>query len=149
MKVRVIIAGSRTITDLSLIQIAVDESGFQISEVVCGGARGVDNLGRKWAGNGNRLPVKLFPADWNTYGKRAGYLRNAQMADYADALIAVWDGKSRGTRHMIDIARSKGLAVYIKTIGEQGVSEGCVDIHTPKIPNELYTHPTPGKRGHQ
>ena len=60
-------------------------------------------------------PVKKFPADWGGLGKRAGYLRNEQMADYADALIAVWDGKSKGTKHMIDSAASKGLIVKVFT----------------------------------
>ena len=116
---KVIIAGSRTINDLSLIQLTVDESGFQVSEVVCGGARGVDDLGRKWAGNGNRIPVKLFPADWITYGKSAGYLRNRQMAEYADALIAIWDGKSKGTMHMINLATKKNLKVHVKIVGAE------------------------------
>jgi len=110
---KTIIAGSRTINDLRLLEQVIEDSGFTITEVVCGGARGVDDLGRKWAGNGNRVPVKMFPADWDTHGKSAGYKRNVEMANYADALIAVWDGQSRGTKHMIDIARSKGLTVFV------------------------------------
>jgi hypothetical protein len=113
IQMKTIIAGSRTINDLRLLEQVIEDSGFTITEVVCGGARGVDDLGRKWAGNGNRVPVKMFPADWDTHGKSAGYKRNVEMANYADALIAVWDGQSRGTKHMIDIARSKGLTVFV------------------------------------
>lgn len=108
---RTIIAGSRTITDYGLVIDAVRDSGFTISEVVCGMARGVDLLGKRWA-HDYGVPVKEFPADWNTHGKRAGYLRNEQMAEYADALIAVTTG-SPGTRHMIDIAKRKGLKVFV------------------------------------
>lgn len=110
---KTIIAGSRTITDLRLIELVIEQSQFNITEVVCGGARGVDELGRKWAGNGNKIPVKLFPAQWDTFGKSAGYKRNVQMAEYADALIAIWDGESKGTKHMIDIAHKHNLRVYI------------------------------------
>lgn len=113
---RTIIAGSRSITDLRLLEKVIEDSGFLITEVVCGGARGVDDLGRKWAGNGNRLPVKLFPAKWDEFGKSAGYRRNAEMAEYGEALIALWDGISRGTKHMIDIATKKGLKVYVRDL---------------------------------
>ena len=113
---KTIIAGSRTITDIQIVEEAINNSQFDITEVVCGGARGVDDLGRKWAGNGNRIPVKLFPAKWDLFGKSAGYKRNAEMANYADALIAVWDGESRGTKHMIDNAKRKGLKVYVHQI---------------------------------
>ena len=61
----------------------------------------------------NNISLMCFPADWNKYGKRAGYIRNEQMAKEADALIAFWDGKSKGTKHMIDIARSKGLLIRV------------------------------------
>ena len=109
---RTIIAGSRSISDYDTIVDAVHKSGFNITEVVSGAARGVDRLGEKWA-NRYGIPVKQFHAEWERYGKKAGYLRNEKMADYANALIAVWDGQSRGTEHMIRIARAKGLKVYI------------------------------------
>lgn len=108
---KTIIAGSRTITDLSLLEDVIKESGFNITEVVCGGARGVDELGRKWAEN--KVPVKLFAANWNVFGKRAGYIRNVEMADYAEALILLWDGRSKGSKHMLDIADKKGLKIYL------------------------------------
>lgn len=113
---KVIIAGSRGITNLSIVKQVIESSGFLIKEVVCGGARGVDSLGKEWAGN--KIPVKLFLPDWDTYGNSAGYRRNIEMAKYADALIAIWDGTSKGTMHMIDIARNLGLRLHVKVINE-------------------------------
>lgn len=86
--------------------------GFKITEIVCGGAAGVDEWGKQLAQNYG-IPVKLMLADWDQYGKKAGYIRNAAMADYADALIAIWDGKSPGTKMMIELARKKGMPVEV------------------------------------
>lgn len=109
---KVIIAGSRTITDARLVEEAIRLSGFHITEVVSGKApNGVDGLGEAWATR-NQIPVAQFPADWDTYGKAAGPIRNAQMAKYADALICVWDGVSPGSNNMIRTARSAGLPVF-------------------------------------
>lgn len=109
---KTIIAGSRDCTDMNQLLAAIRKCGWSVSEVVCGMARGADELGRQWASR-NQIPVKKFPANWTRYGKSAGYRRNCEMADNADALIALWDGKSRGTKHMIDIAYTRGLAVFI------------------------------------
>lgn len=109
---KTIIAGSRGITKYSIVCDAVQASRFLITEVVSGGARGVDRLGEEYARK-HALPVKQFIPDWNAHGKSAGFKRNVEMAEYAQALIAVWDGESRGTKHMIDIARSKGLNVHV------------------------------------
>lgn len=109
---KVIIAGSRTITALSLIERAIAESGFDISEVVCGMARGADMLGYKWAQR-HQKPVREFPADWQKNGRGAGPIRNQEMADYANALIAVWDGRSAGTYDMISRAKQRGLRVHV------------------------------------
>ena len=79
------------------------------------GWRGVDSMGEEWA-KSKSIPVRRFPADWDGLGKAAGFIRNAEMADYADALIAVWDGKSRGTANMIEVAKKKGLKVHVKEI---------------------------------
>lgn len=108
----VIVAGSRTITNLQVVTVAIERSGFRVAEVVSGCARGADQLGEAWA-RSQHLPVKQFPADWDRYGKRAGYLRNELMSEYADALVAIWDGISSGTKHMIEKARERGLKVYV------------------------------------
>lgn len=99
---KVIIAGSRTITDYKLVKEFVDKQELDITEIVCGKASGVDSLGEKYALEKN-IPVKYFPADWNAYGKSAGYKRNLQMGEYGDLLILIWDGKSKGSKLMKDI----------------------------------------------
>lgn len=115
---KTIIAGSRTIKDGALIEQAVKESGFKISKVLCGGAKGADVLGRNYA-KSKEIPVLEFPADWTKFGNAAGIIRNVAMANNAEALIAIWDGKSRGTRHMIDEAKKRNLKVYIKIVEEE------------------------------
>lgn len=112
---KVIIAGSRDITDYAMLEEAVHASGFEVTEVVSGGARGVDTMGERWAKE-HGVPVKVFKAQWDLHGKRAGPFRNMEMGDYADALIALWDGKSRGTLHMINYSESRHLRVWVKRI---------------------------------
>ncbi len=113
---RVIIAGSRQITSYDLVRRVMNMSLFHITTIVSGGSRGVDKIGEK-IGYDLEIHVKIYLADWDKYGKKAGYLRNVEMAHNADALIAVWDGKSPGTKMMIDTSRRLGLLVYIHTIG--------------------------------
>jgi len=98
---KVIIAGSRNLENYLLVAQAMQRCGFDVTEVVCGCATGVDNLGDRWART-NNIPVKEMPANWNRDGKAAGPIRNREMAKYADAAVIVWDGKSAGTRNMID-----------------------------------------------
>lgn len=112
---KTIIAGSRNLNDPKLVQLAVKDCGWDITEVVCGGAKGIDTIGAGWAKE-NNIPVKFFPADWDTLGKRAGIMRNLEMACYADALIAIWDGISKGTLHMITAAKQYKLRIYYKII---------------------------------
>lgn len=110
---KVIIAGSRGVTSYRTVKDAVRASGFNITEVVSGTAKGVDMLGEKWAQK-NKKKIKRFPAIWSLFGYAAGPIRNVQMADYADALVAVWDGKSPGTRNMIRVAEAAGIKVYVE-----------------------------------
>ena len=112
---KVIIAGSRDIKiDMNKLFPRLDKltSKKNNLQIESGTARGGDRIGECWAGM-NGHAVKRFPADWGKFGRSAGYKRNEQMADYADALVAIWDGKSKGTKHMIDIATKKGLPVRI------------------------------------
>lgn len=110
---KLIIAGSRNFTNYKFIKkwlilmLPVLED-LKDLEIVSGHARGVDQLGERFATE-HGFKVKQFVADWDKYGKSAGYIRNKQMANYADALIAFWDGKSPGTKMMIDLAKEKGL----------------------------------------
>lgn len=106
---KVIIAGTRykdkvnkiPFDDFKLVIEAVERSGFEITEVVCGMAIGVDKLGEQWA-IANNIAVKEMPANWNAHGKAAGPIRNRQMAEYADAAVIIWDGVSNGSRNMIN-----------------------------------------------
>lgn len=109
---KTIIAGSRTITSTIQVYQILGKSNIDITEVVSGGAKGVDSIGEKWAKRRN-LPIKRFNALWSEFGKRAGMIRNVQMAGYADALIAIWDGESNGTKHMIEQAKKEGLVVEV------------------------------------
>ena len=104
---KIVIAGSRTITDITALQFAIDRSDFPITEVVSGCARGVDTLGEQWA-NSEGVPVSYWPANWARFGRAAGMYRNAEMASYADGAIILWDGESRGTLDMIDKMRRLG-----------------------------------------
>lgn len=114
---KTIIAGSRGITDIELVEEAIVRSKFEITAVISGTAKGVDRLGERWALE-NGVPVSMFPPDWRTHGRRAAFVRNSQMADEADALVAVWDGKSPGTKMMIDLATKKGLPVFVTQVDE-------------------------------
>ena len=114
---RTIIAGTRTLTDYALVVEAVKASGFDITVVISGAARGIDRLGERWAEN-NGLPVERFPADWDTYLKAAGDIRNGEMVAVAEALIAIWDGVSTGTANCIEQARERGLKVFVFRVGE-------------------------------
>lgn len=113
---RVVIAGSRSITDYSEVKQAILLSGFVITEVISGDARGVDKLGAAWAKQ-NKIPVQLMPADWERYGRAAGFRRNRQMAHAGDALIAVWDGSSRGTADMIRQMEKLKKPFYVHRVG--------------------------------
>lgn len=100
---KLIIAGGRDFDDYdtlcSTIWIWYDTG--EITEIVSGGARGADSLGERYAKE-NDIPLKVFPADWDTHGKKAGHIRNSEMANYGDELLAFWDGESKGTANMIN-----------------------------------------------
>jgi hypothetical protein len=112
---KTIVAGGRYFTDALLLSRVLDEWMLSLTTqltIVSGTANGADKCGEQWATT-NAVKIKRFPAKWDEYGKSAGYRRNAEMAGYAEALIAFWDGKSKGTKHMIDIALDKGLIVKV------------------------------------
>jgi len=116
---KVIVAGSRSIEDISVVRLAIEASGFEITELVSGGAIGVDSLAEKWARN-KKIPVKQFKPQYNKFhAKVAPVLRNTSMAEYAEALIAVRKvGKSNGTDDMIEKAKARNLKIFILIIGE-------------------------------
>tara|TARA_R110000851_G_scaffold321360_2_gene486759 strand:- start:373 stop:723 length:351 start_codon:yes stop_codon:yes gene_type:complete len=113
--VRTIIAGGRDYDDWSDFEGYVDEFRASIvsgMSVVSGMARGADSLAVRYAEE-NELRLYEFPADWDKHGKSAGHIRNSHMAAHAEALLAFWDGKSKGTKNMIDRAVGKGLLVKV------------------------------------
>ena len=123
-ELRVIIAGSRDFSDYELLKKSTIEIIKKktmlpdLTRIISGGARGADTLGERFA-NEMGLEISRFIPDWDGLGKRAGYVRNAEMAKFAaedgnyGALIAFWDGKSRGTKHMINLANKYGLEVHV------------------------------------
>ena len=116
---KTIIAGSRCICDAEVLKAAIAESGFSITKVISGDARGVDKLGIEWA-RANGVPVERFKPQWigsdGEYRPYAGNTRNRDMARVAEALVAVWDGRTKGTKDMIKQAQHFGLKVFVKLI---------------------------------
>ena len=115
---KTIIAGPRDYYIYQSLLEAIDKISWEITEVVSGRARGVDKMGERWAKE-HGIPVQPFPADWDRFGKRAGPIRNTQMANYVGsegALLALWDHQTIGTGNMIETAREKGLTVYVHRI---------------------------------
>ena len=125
---RVIIAGSRDFGPAEAMALVAEatleathphmagnglrEDGWNIERVVCGMCRGIDLAGKRWAESMD-IPVDEFPADWSRHGRAAGPIRNREMAENADALIAISLNGSRGTRGMIQIAHELGLKVMV------------------------------------
>jgi len=125
---KVVIAGSRDVTDPEVIEWAIEDSGFEVTEVISGCAKGVDTFAMMWAER-NSVPVEQFEPDWTNlthpnalikrnkwgqkYDARAGLRRNELMAVHAEALIAIWDGRSTGTKHMIKMAKKRELPIYV------------------------------------
>jgi len=123
---KVIIAGSRTITDYTQVEAAVKASGFDITQVISGHALGVDMLGEMYAVK-HKIPFVRFPAKWRVKGrldKGAGKKRNRKMLTVADALVAIWDGASLGTAHMVVISRHKGIPVFLFIAKETSNKKG-------------------------
>lgn len=111
---RVIIAGSRTFTDYAAVKEHLDKifSKRKPTSIVCGETKGADMLGRRYAEE-HKIKIDSYPADWQKYGKQAGYIRNEQMAANADALVAFHMNDSAGTKHMISTAKQCGLQVRV------------------------------------
>ncbi len=114
---RVIVAGTRSFTDYNFLKEKLDTlfQGTKPTAIVCGMANGADMMGRKYAKE-NNIPAKEMKANWDKYGRSAGYIRNREMALEADALVCFWDGESRGSKNMIDIARGLGLKVRVVSV---------------------------------
>ena len=129
---RIIIAGSRSIDDYGLVDAAMAQytaggPNRGRYEIVSGGAQGVDKMAKRWAErydceftafDPSRPEQTMTNYSWERDGKKAGPLRNQEMAEYGDVLVAVWDGKSPGTRDMVEKALDESLDVYVSVYDE-------------------------------
>ena len=113
---KIIVAGSRGFNNYDVLSRVLDTLTVGLDnedlEVVSGTARGADKIGERYARD-RGISIKKFPAEWDTHGKSAGYLRNRDMADYADACVVFWDGESKGSKHMIELAEKAGLHLRV------------------------------------
>lgn len=124
---KIIVAGGRNFNNYDVMdKVLSNYIGSSNDIIVSGDAAGADTLGARW-GQFNHLVVKHFPADWDYYGHAAGYIRNIEMAEYADMLIAFWDGKSKGTAHMIKTAQRNGLPYYVFNYNGEEIERGWID----------------------
>lgn len=113
---RIIIAGGRDFSNYNLLKETVNKFLSNYNDepcIICGKAKGADTLGEKFAKE-QGYKIRYFPADWGAYGKAAGFVRNIEMAENADVLIAFWDGKSSGTKHMIETAKKNNLNYIVQ-----------------------------------
>ena len=141
MELRIIIAGGRSFDDYqmlkteslkaitAIVKTATGQDKIKKEQItiVSGGANGADKLGERFA-NECGLRTRIFVANWDRYSRRAGYMRNVEMAEFAadkenglayGALIAFWDGQSKGTKHMIDTAKKNGMDVHVVNYNSQ------------------------------
>ena len=98
---KIAIVGGRDFDDYKKLCAVMEPYKKYCSYEICGEAKGADSLGKKWAEE-NNIEVKNYPADWDKNGKAAGHIRNEEMAQESDFIVAFWDGKSKGTKNMID-----------------------------------------------
>ena len=114
---KVIIAGGRDFTNTqyaadSLVKLVEENMLPDTFTIISGNARGADKVG-EYLAELRDLPLEIYPANWDKYDKSAGYIRNKQMADVADVLVAFWDSKSRGTMHMINTMKQQHKPVFV------------------------------------
>ena len=112
----VIIAGSRSFNDYDLMKRKMDyylsNTELHNVEIVSGTANGADKMGERYALESN-IKLTKMPADWDKFGKSAGYIRNSAMAEYSTHCVVFWDGVSKGTKHMIDLAKKSNLTLRV------------------------------------
>ena len=114
--IKLAIVGSRTFNDYATLLYVTNsikrDNGYTYTEIVSGGAKGADSLAERYAEQ-NKIPTKIFRADWNRHGKRAGFIRNVYIIDDCDVCICFWDGSSHGTKHDIELCKEKGKVCWI------------------------------------
>jgi hypothetical protein len=112
MKLAVI--GSRNFSDSHILTQTLNmlHEEYNVTTLVSGGAKGADIMGQRWA-EIRSIETEIYIPDWNLHGKRAGLLRNQDIVNSADLIVAFWDGVSTGTRHAIDLAHSSKTPVIV------------------------------------
>lgn len=115
------VVGSRDFDDYEFLKKMLDY--HPCSQIISGGARGADVLAKRYAAE-QGIPIKEFMPDWSIHGKSAGYLRNEQIIEASDELVAFWNSTSRGTKHSIDLAKKVGKPVYKYWPPEPDIVEG-------------------------
>jgi hypothetical protein len=113
---KVLVCGTRSITDEMFIYEILNDNVDKISELIVGGAIGVDSIAETW-GLRRGIKVSVYKPDWKSYGKSAGMRRNIKMLEVAEYVIAIWNGKSRGTKHTIDNARNMNIPYQVYLYG--------------------------------
>lgn len=122
----VIITGSRTITDYAAVVEAIESSPWygSIGTVYVGDVRGVDKLALRWCKE-NGITYYIFRAEWEEYGKSAGPERNRDMIRFGgEAVIALWDGESKGTRNMLWEAEKAGIPCHVRHYKQESQAIG-------------------------
>ena len=114
---RAAIIGSRNFNDMGFLEKSISPYLDDISEVVSGGAKGADSLGASWA-KSNGIPANIFLPEWDKHGRGAGPIRNRLIIENSDVVFAFWDGKSKGTKSAIEIAKKMGKIIYIINVNE-------------------------------
>lgn len=114
----VAIVGSRTFTDYNLLCNSISNminTGLKIGQIVSGGAKGADSLAERFSREHN-IPLQVFRANWNIFGKSAGFKRNVDIVKNSDLVLAFWDGKSNGTKHTINLAHKLKKKVIVEYV---------------------------------
>ncbi len=119
---RVIIGGSRSISDPAALEAAIEQSKFTIAKVITGNSTGVDLLVQHWAQK-QGVPLTVLPVDWSQYGGRAEQIRNEQIIEIADACILIWDGFSKGTHHLREVVQRRGLKLCLYQCNPQRATD--------------------------
>ena len=112
---KILVTGSRTVKEYVYVEICLEKACVEFGrpdEIIVGDAPGVDRLTRRWA-KVNGIKVTVYPANWKKFGKKAGFLRNAQMVKKCDKGIGIWDGQSKGTKHTIDLLYKAGKLLKV------------------------------------
>jgi len=118
--IKLAVVGSRDFVDYKYMCEILD--WFEIKQIISGGAKGADSLAKQYAEE-NNLDYKEFPAEWDRYGKSAGYRRNVQIVDAADEVVAFWDQTSKGTAHSIKIAEEMNKPIHVYRFRNAGIVE--------------------------